>query len=43
MHNNIMPNVIGVAIIKEINEKLFFSKILKIKSEIPTENKIENK
>ena len=43
MHNIITPKVMGVAKNIDINEKLYFSKILKIIAVIPTENKIEKK
>ena len=43
MHIKIIPKVIGVAKKIDINEKLYFSKILKIKVVIPTENRIEKK
>ena len=38
-----IPKVIGVAKNIDINEKLYFFKILKIKVVIPTENRVEKK
>ena len=43
IHNNMTPKVMGVTKKIDINEKLYFSKILKIKVVIPTENRIEKK
>lgn len=43
IHNIIIPRVAGIAINKEIMEKLYFSIILKIILVIPTENNSENK
>ena len=43
MHNNMTPRVMGVAKNIDINEKLYFSKILKIIVVIPTENRTEKK
>ena len=43
MHNIITPKVMGVAKNIDINEKLYFFKILKIIVVTPTENRTEKK
>ncbi len=43
IHNNITPKVTGTVKDIDINEKLYFFKILKIKVVIPTENRVEKK